>query len=167
MLGTAAWRGFLGNAGNARADIETIAIKWPKLQSVFGTVRLAGGGNASAYAAQALCSAAALALLIHVARRRPGPLIEVASLAAAALLFTPFLYDYDLALLAVPMACLLAAAQTTGWRRQERPLLAALFVLPLAARPCGLIFGVIVGPPLVAWLLLLLVRRARSPAAAA
>jgi hypothetical protein len=71
VLGTQAWRGFLANATNARIDIESIAIKWPKLQSVFGAVHLAGGGNAAAYAAQALVSAATVALLVWVATRRP------------------------------------------------------------------------------------------------
>ncbi len=159
VLGTGVWRGFLGNAGNARADIETIAIKWPKLQSAFGAIRLAGGGNTFAYSAQAVVSALAVAGLAWVAWRRPGARLEMAALTAAALLFTPFLYDYDLALLAVPLACLTAVAQTTGWRAWEKLLLTVLFLSPLFVRACGLLTGVVIGPPLVAALLLLLARR--------
>ncbi len=159
ILGEQAWRGFLANTPNARADIETIAIKWPKLQSLFGAVRLAGGGNAASYAAQAVLSVAALVTLAVVAYRRPGARLEAASLTAAALLVTPFLYDYDLALLAVPLACVLALAQEDGWRPWEKLLLAALFVCPLLARAEGLLLGVTIGPPLVA-ALLLLARRA-------
>jgi hypothetical protein len=164
-FGTAVWRGFLANAPNARADIETIAIKWPKMQSLFGAIRLAGGGNATAYAAQGLVSAAAVALLVAVAARRPGARLEAATLATAALLFTPFLYDYDLLLLAVPMACLTLLAQANGaregsWLPWEKSLLALAFVLPLAARPAGLLLGVIIAPPAIAALLLLLARRA-------
>ena len=160
VLGTGPWRGFLGNAGNARADIETIAIKWPKMQSVFGLLRLAGAGNAPAYAAQALCSAAAVACLLAIAWRRPGARVEVASMVVAALLFTPFLYDYDLALLSVPLACLFSLALTDGWRSWEKLLLALLFLCPLLARPFGLGLGVAIGPPLVAALMANLVRRA-------
>ncbi len=159
VLGAGVWRGFLGNAGNARADIETIAIKWPKMQSLFGAIRLAGGDNGTAYAAQSVLSAAAAAILAWVAWRRPGARLEMAALTAAALLFTPFLYDYDLALLAVPLACLAALAQTTGWLAWEKLLLAALFLLPLVARAGGLLAGVAIGPPLVAALLLLAARR--------
>ncbi len=159
VLGPGAWHGFLGNAGNARADIETIAIKWPKLQSLFGAVRLAGGGNTLAYAAQGMLSALAVCALAWVAWRRPGAKLEMAALTASALLFTPFLYDYDLALLAVPLACLTSVAQDTGWRPWEKLLLAALFLSPLVARACGLLTGVVIGPPLIAALLLLLVRR--------
>ncbi len=159
VLGPGAWHGFLGNAGNARADIETIAIKWPKLQSLFGAVRLAGGGNTLAYAAQGMLSALAVCALAWVAWRRPGAKLEMAALTASALLFTPFLYDYDLALLAVPLACLTSVAQDTGWRPWEKLLLAALFLSPLVARACGLLTSVVIGPPLIAALLLLLVRR--------
>ncbi len=159
-LGTATWHGFLANAGNARADIETIAIKWPKMQSAFGALRLAGFGNTQAYTAQLLTSAAAVALLAWIAWRRPGARLEAAAMVTAALLFTPFLYDYDLALLCVPLACLLALAQPDGWRPWEKLLLAALYVLPLVARASGLLLGVTVGPVLVAALLGLLATRA-------
>ncbi len=159
VLGAGVWRGFLGNAGNARADIETIAIKWPKMQSLFGAIRLAGGGNALAYSAQAVVSALALVGLAWVAWRRPGARLEMAALTAAALLFTPFLYDYDLALLAVPLVCLAALAQASGWLAWEKLVLAVLFLAPLVARACGLLAGVTIGPPLVGALLLLLTRR--------
>ena len=160
VLGRPAWLGFLANAPNARADIETIAIKWPKMQSLFGAIRLAGGGNGVAYAAQAALSLSALALLAWVAARRPGALLEAAAMTAAALLFTPFLYDYDLALLAVPLASVMALAVQTGWRPWEKLLLLALFLCPLFARAFGLLAGVAIGPPLVAGLLLILARRA-------
>ncbi len=159
-LGTATWHGFLANAGNARADIETIAIKWPKMQSVFGAIRLAGFGNAPAYTAQSVTSAAAVALLAWTAWHRPGARVEAAAMATAALLFTPFLYDYDLALLCVPLACLLALAQPGGWRPWEKLLLAALYLLPLVARASGLLLGLTIGPVLVAGLLVLLATRA-------
>ena len=164
VLGDAVWRGFLANAPNARADIETIAIKWPKMQSLFGAIRLAGGGNGLAYAAQAVLSVAAIGLLAWICMRRPGALVEAAALATAALLFTPFLYDYDLAILIVPMACLAALAQLSGWQPGEKLLLALLFLLPPAARSAGMGLGITVGPPLVAALLALILRRSATPA---
>ena len=160
VLGRAAWLGFLANAPNARADIETIAIKWPKMQSLFGAIRLAGGGNGAAYGAQAVMSLAAMALLAWIAARRPGAWVEAAAVTTAALLFTPFLYDYDLALLAVPLACVTALAQRTGWLAWEKLLLLVLFLCPLVARAFGLLAGVAIGPPLVLALLVVVARRA-------
>jgi hypothetical protein len=164
VFGTAVWRGFLANAPNARADIESIAIKWPKLQSAYGAVRLAGGGVALGYEVQAVVSVASLAVLAWAAWRRPGARLEAALMACAALLFTPFLYDYDLAILSVPLACLMSQAVQAGWRRWEKILMAALFVMPLLARPAGLVLGVVIGPPLVCLLLAILARRSVVPA---
>ncbi len=160
VFGAGVWQGFLLNAPNARADIETIAIKWPKLQSAFGMVRLAGGGNGLAYDIQAVVSACALLLLVRAAWRRPGARIEAGLMVCAALLFTPFLYDYDLALLCVPMAAMMATALRRGWQAFEKLLLLAVFVLPLLARPCGLALGIIIAPPFIAALMALLSRRA-------
>ena len=160
VLGPGAWHGFLANAPMARADIETIAIKWPKMQSLFGAIRLAGGGNAPAYAAQAVLSVAAAITLAWICVRRPGARLEMAALATAALLFTPFLYDYDLAILAVPIACITALAHEQGWRSWEKVLLTVLFLAPLAARPAGLGLGITIGPVLVVSLMAMLARRA-------
>jgi hypothetical protein len=159
-LGGGVWRGFLANAPNARADIETIAIKWPKLQSAFGTVRLAGGGVALAYEVQAVVSALVVIVLLGASWRRPGARIEASLMVCAALLFTPFLYDYDLAILAVPMACLMAAAQETTFRSWEKAALLSAFLLPLVARAFGMGGGIIIGPPFVALLMGVLARRA-------
>jgi hypothetical protein len=159
-FGTGVWRGFLANAPNARADIESIAIKWPKLQSAFGTVRLAGGGNARAYELQAVVSALAVIVLAWACWRRPGAQTEAALMVCAALLFTPFLYDYDLAILAVPLACLMSQAQRSGWRRWEKIALLATYLTPLAARACGIGLGIIIGPPFIGVLMGLLSRRA-------
>jgi hypothetical protein len=158
-FGTGVWRGFLANAANARADIESIAIKWPKLQSAFGTVRLAGGGNAAAYELQAMVSAITVIVLACACWRRPGAQTEAALMVCAALLFTPFLYDYDLAILAVPLACLMSQAQRSGWRSWEKLALLAAYLMPLAARACGLGLGLIIGPPFIAVLMGLLARR--------
>jgi len=159
VFGAGVWRGFLANAPNARADIETIAIKWPKLQSAYGTVRLAGGGRAPAYEVQAAVSGAVLILLACACWRRPGAQIESALMVCAALLCTPFLYDYDLAILAVPLACLMSQAQRTGWSPWEKIVLLATYLMPLAARACGLGLGIIIGPPFIALLMWLLARR--------
>ena len=159
VLGTAAWRGFAANIPMARTDIETIPMKWPMMQSLFGAVRLAGGGNTLAYAAQGTVSLAALCLLVWICARRPGAKLEGAALTTAALLFTPFLYDYDLAVACVPMACLTALAQPRGWLAGEKIVLMLLFVVPLAARAAGMGFRITLGPPLLMALVLVLARR--------
>ena len=72
-----------------------------KMQSAFAAVRLLGGQVMLAYAVQAVLAVAVCAVLVMLLRRRPGTTAEAPAVAAAALLISPFLLDYDLVLLAV------------------------------------------------------------------
>jgi hypothetical protein len=166
-LGAAPWRGFLANAPAARGDLEHLAFKWHMMQSFYAGIRLAGGSLSLGYAGQALLAVTALALLALLCWRRRGAAPEAAALATTALLVTPFLYDYDLVVLAAPMAWLAAQGARAGWLRGEIPLLLALYFLPFVARLAGFRLGVPLAPPLVLGLLLCIVRRAMRPAMAA
>lgn len=154
-LGDTAWRGFLANAPAARADLETLAIKWRLMQSTYALLRQWGASLSAAYLGQALVAASALALLARGAARRPGAAPEAAATAAAALLATPFLYDYDLLIAAVPLAVL--AARPLG--PAARLLLVALYLAPWGARALGILAGTQIAPPLLLGLLLLLTAR--------
>ena len=59
---------------------------------------------------------------------------EVAIMAAAAMLATPFLLDYDLMVTAVPLGWLLLTGSRGGFLPWEKMLLALLFLWPLVAR---------------------------------
>ena len=160
VLGVGAWQGFLQNAPAARGDIETIAMKWPMMQSFYAGIRMAGFSVHAGYAGQAALAAVALGLLVAVCWRRPGAGAEMAALAAAALLVTPFLYDYDLVLLVVPLAWVAGDASRHGWLPGEQAVLLACYLAPFAARACGLTLGIAIGPPLVLALLVVVARRA-------
>jgi hypothetical protein len=159
VLGLGAWQGFLANAPAARASIETIAIKWPMMQSLYAGIRLAGFSVRAGYAGQLCLALAALALLIRICLRRPGAGPEIAALAAAALLVTPYFYDYDLVLLSVPIAWLAGDASRHGWAKGEKPLLLLCYLAPFGARAIGMRFGIAIAPPLILWLLLAIHRR--------
>jgi alpha-1,2-mannosyltransferase len=162
VLGSGAWAGFLQNAPAARADIETLPIKWPFMQSFYGGIRLAGGGIALGYAGQLLVAALAVTVLLTIGWRRRGAGPEMAALSVTALLVTPFLYDYDLVLLAAPLAWLAGRAMRTGFLPWEKPLLVTLYLLPFAARAAGLQLGLTLAPPLLIGLLLAIRRRANA-----
>lgn len=104
VLGEAAWQGFLAEAPLAKAALEAGLIGFAKMTSPFAAMRLLGATPFIAWCAQSAVSFAALILVVSVARRRPGAAAEGATMAAAACLATPFLLDYDLMLLAVPLA---------------------------------------------------------------
>jgi hypothetical protein len=155
VLGGAAWRQFFTHSAIARTVLENYPPDWAKIQTVFSAVRLLHGSVPLAYSLHACAALAALLLLAGVARRRPGAGLEVAALVPAALIATPYLFDYDLTCLLVPMAYFGAAALRDGWRDFEKPMLLALYVLPMAARALAQNATLPLVPPALFALLLL------------
>jgi hypothetical protein len=130
---------------------------------VFAGARLLGGGVVAAWAVQAVVASVAAGAVAVVARRRAGGAAEVATVAVAACLATPFLLDYDLMLLAVPLAWAGAAAERDGFLPWEKLVLALAFLLPMVGRAVGMTIGLPVAPLVVLALLAVVVRRAGWP----
>ena len=162
ILGESAWRGFLRVAPLARATLDRGFVEPWKMQSVFAAVRVLDGSLLLAYAAQAAVALAAVAVLWPVVARRPGGRAEGAMLVTATMLCTPFLLDYDLVCLALPLAWLTAEAQRTGWRPWEKTVVLAAYALPLLARPLAMGPHLPVAPLVVGCLLLVLAGRVRG-----
>ena len=162
VLGPEAWRGFLAGAPLARAVLEQGLVGHEKMQSAFAAVMLLHGGVTLAYAGQALVAAAALIAVGLAAARRPGAEAEGALLATAAMLCSPFLLDYDLVWLALPLAWVIAAAQRTGFLPWERLVLLLAYSLPLVSREIATYLHVPIAPLIVAALLWVAVRRSMA-----
>ena len=77
----------------------------------------------------------------------------------AALLASPFLLDYDLVLLAVPLAWLAAQGLKTGFLPWEKLILAAGFLLPAVARALAGALAIPLSPLVCAAVFWLLLRR--------
>jgi alpha-1,2-mannosyltransferase len=162
VLGADAWRSFLAGAPLAAAALEAGSMGFQKMASPFSAVRVLGGAPLASWAVQATVSLAALGVLAAVAWRRPGGVAEMATLAAADCLATPFLLDYDLMLLSLPLAWVAATADRSGFLPWEKLVLAAGFMLPMVARPVAMTAGMPLAPLVVAALLAVTVRRAFS-----
>ena len=149
-FGSAAWQAFfhwmpitshvvLGEGG---AD-------WHRLQSLFGFVRAHGGSEPLAWAMQATAALALAASLCRLWRSRVPYELKGAALATATLLATPYLYIYDLVVLAVPVAFLLRLALARGFLVSEIFGLAAggilLLIYPYVATHVGFAATLIVG----------------------
>ncbi len=92
--------------------VEHGAVGWGKLQSLYGFLRWLGVPNAAAWTAQAILAAALAAGTAVLWRSKTPFAVKAASLSAAAVLVTPYVFLYDLPVLAVPIAFL----------ARERPL---------------------------------------------
>jgi hypothetical protein len=160
VFGSLPWLGFLHGVGDARAMIEGDMLDQTKMQGAFTAARLLHAGVGVSYAAQATVALCILATLAFVCARRPGAAAEGAVAAAAAMLCTPYLVDYDLPCLAPPMAWVAADACRGGWRAGEKPVLLTCYLLPLAARGVALQTGIVLAPFVIGALFVITVRRA-------
>ncbi len=170
VFGTDVWPAFMAAMADARRDWmeppnPLYLIYWV---TVFGAVRLHGGSLVLAYGAQAAVTiAAAFVLLRALSQRPPGARsgrAEIAAIAACVPFCSPFMLEYDLIILAVPMAWLLGEALRDGFRRGELAALVAAYLAPalfkVSAFDNALKLGVIVAAAL---LLVVVLRRMTMP----
>ena len=147
VLGPGVWRGFLAGSAVARAILEQGLVEPGKMVSVFAAVQVRHGGIALGYMSQAIVALAAAAGLVLVCRRGGGvPGGQAALCAAATVLMSPFLLDYDLTATAIPLAWLFGEGLRRGFRPWEKPILAAGYLLPLCARDLAMAAGLPVAP---------------------
>jgi hypothetical protein len=102
---------------------------WWKLQSIFSMVRYFGGSEPLGWAFQWVLTASVAVVLALVWRSRVPYTLKAAALAAGALLTTPYLFMYDMMVLAIPIAFLVRIGLKTGFRAYELPLLGAVVAL--------------------------------------
>jgi alpha-1,2-mannosyltransferase len=159
VFGVDIWRAFLDNAPVAVAALENSLVEPFKMQSAYAAVRVLGGSSQTAYLVQAVFALAALSAVVWVTAKAPPDAPTTPLMVVAALLATPFLLDYELLLLALPLAWLWAESRTTGFYPGERLVAVAIYLLPLIARPLGSGLHIVLGPFLISALLFVLVRR--------
>ena len=159
VLGPGAWQGFLASSGLARETLEQGLVGAAKMQSTFAAVRLLGGSVSFAYGAQLIVGIATATTLIALELKRPRAEATGPALATACLLASPFLLDYDLTILAIPLAWLSRQGVRTGFLPWEKLLLLAGFCLPLVSRALAQSLGIPIGPAVIAALFIVVVRR--------
>jgi hypothetical protein len=162
--GGAIWRAFLTATPLARATLERNLVGYEKMQSVFAAVRLLHGGLTLAYSLQAATALAAAAALVWLNRRRFRSEAEGPAMVMAALLASPFLLDYDLTLLAIPLAWIAREGLRAGFAPGEKSVLALAYVLPLFSRTLAGNLGLPVAPLAMAAVFYFLLKRGAAPA---
>lgn len=116
---------------------------WYKFQSLFAMVRLLGGDATPAWLLQsALTVVVAIAVIAMWRSKWIAFELKAAALAVGILLATPYVYLYDLAILAVSVAFLMRLAIKTDFRPGEAAGLALItalvLILPFLGMPPGL-----------------------------
>ena len=114
---------------------------WGKMQSIFATVRFFDGTEHFAWICQWTMTALVACALVALWCSRLRYSIKAAGLATGTLLATPYLFLYDVMVLAVPVALLIRIGLKGGFRKYELPalgaILALLFIYPVVGAPTG------------------------------
>jgi hypothetical protein len=126
------WHAFVANLSLTAEVLEEGRLPWPKMPSIFAFASLLGAPATLAYALQAALAVTAGAATVW-AWRRPGPLdLKVALAVVATAMLSPYIFDYDLVLLAIPVAILARRSLEAG-TSQNAALLVLVSLLPLFA----------------------------------
>ena len=148
-FGTESWQAFFHWLPMfSQAFLTEGRAPWCKLQSIFGWVRFLGGSEQLGWIFQWVLTAAVAVVVVLLWRSRVRYSLKVAALAAGTLLVTPYLFLYDLMVLAIPVAILVRLGLAHGFRSHELPALglaaALLMFFPFIAAPTGFLATAIV-----------------------
>ncbi len=143
----------------ARLATESGYLPWHKMPSTFAMLRLLGTPLDWSYLIQGLVSLLAVAAVWLVWRRSDTLPLRGAVLMAATFLANPYAFDYDLVWLAFPIAWLAGLGLTAGWRRGDREILSAAWLLPAVAGTVASVAHVQLAPVVLGALVWIAVRR--------
>jgi arabinofuranan 3-O-arabinosyltransferase len=141
-FGTESWQAFFHWLPMfSQAFLTEGRAPWGKMQSIFALVRFFGGAESLAWVFQWIMSGTVAVLLALIWRSRISYSLKAAALAAGTLLITPYLFLYDVMVLAIPVAYLVRIGLSQGFARYELPALglvaALLLFYPLVGAPTG------------------------------
>jgi alpha-1,2-mannosyltransferase len=171
VFGTAVIPAFLHALVDANADLASGLLPWPEIASAFAALRMLHIAAPLAYAAQA-CQALVATLAVGWVWRNSRELeVRATALVAGTFMISPYVYIYDTAWLAIPIALLSTKAVRDGWLRWEREILCIAWIFPVAGEISGQFLHAGIGPLVFALLMFVALRRAylfpeiaRSPA---
>ncbi len=162
VFGSESWLAFFQWAPMTPTFLTNGEVYFGKLQSMLGFVRFAGGSQSAAWIAHWSLAAVVAVAVTLLWRSTARYELKAAALATGAVLATPYVFMYDLVVLAIPMALLIRIGFETGFRKNE---LYALWIAALLL----VSFDVFVAPVgFVAALVLagVIIERAREETAA-
>jgi hypothetical protein len=135
-FGTESWQAFFHWMPMfSQAFLTEGRATWGKMQSIFALVRFFGGTEQLAWIFQWIMSGTVAIVLALMWRSKVRYSLKAAALATGTLLITPYLFMYDMMVLAVPVALLVRMGLASGFRDYELPALGCALALLLSFIP--------------------------------
>jgi alpha-1,2-mannosyltransferase len=162
LFGAPTWRAFFSSVSLTRgAVLENGGLAFFKLESAFGAIRMWGGSTSAAYGAQMISAFSAAAAVIWLWRKggEASFALKAAALCIGSLLVTPYVIDYDLVLLALPIAWMAMEGSERGFLPFEKFTLAVVSIYPSVSRTVAASTLLPLGPIVNSIFLAFIVRR--------
>ncbi|KRE94585.1 hypothetical protein ASG76_09185 [Nocardioides sp. Soil774] len=138
-----AWWSSLGALGAAIDDGSAPVFKFV---TPFMGLRVMGVPEVPALLLHGGVAVAAATVVWRLWRRSDDPRIRGTATVVGTFLVTPYAADYDLAVLAFPIAWMAILGTTDGWLRGDRNTMVAAWVLPMVVAPITLLTHVTLAP---------------------
>lgn len=141
-FGTESWQAFFHWMPTfSQAFLTEGKATWWKLQSLFSLVRYLGGTEQLAWILQWILTASVATGLVLMWRSRLSYSLKAAALATGTVLTTPYLFMYDMMVLAIPVAFLVRIGLASGFRAYELPALGCALALVVSFSFTGVPVG--------------------------
>lgn len=162
VFGVDIWHAFYVSTQFTREVVlESGALSWDKLVSVFAALRLLGASVPIAYGAQGVVALIAAVLVVWLWRQPVASALKSAALVTAALLATPYALDYDMVVLGLGIAWMVAHGLKHGFLAWEKSALVLVWTTPLVCRIAAHGLHLPLGLMVMVLFLALIMRRAR------
>lgn len=132
IFGPDIWVWGLSGMANASYNLSQAQSLWIRIPSAFSTMRLSGVTPGLAMLLQLILIIPMSMIVWGVWRHSRNQNLNAVVSCCAALLVTPFVYDYDMALLGIALAFLAVEISRNGWWWGERLVLPLIIIWPVA-----------------------------------
>ena len=153
VLGVGAWTAFVGNLDFLTRVLNSGAVPWVRMPTVYAAARLFELNIVTARLLQTLASVAMVAMVCAIWYRRAPLAWRGSALALALPLATPYCFDYDLVALILPIAWLFQSTM----REKALPVDLTLLTLAWFSPALFWVIAMAGGPPLMPLVLVALI----------
>jgi alpha-1,2-mannosyltransferase len=158
VFGAETWDAFFTSTGKTASVLNDEMVPFYKMQSVYTSLRAMGFDADVAYVLHGAFALCAATVVLLIWRRDVDLRLKSAALGTGALMISPFLLDYDLTILVIPIACLASYGLCNGFRSGLINLLFLAWITPILARPLNLLVPIPWTPLILSFLLYYIIR---------
>jgi hypothetical protein len=167
LFGIDIWRVFFETLAQTRVHVDAGRLPLGMIPTPYAFGLSIGAGSQVAMALQILSALAAAVCVWAVWRKQAVPFaIKAATLCAATMLVSPYMFHYDHVMLGLAMGFLAMEAFRTGFLPYERPAMIAAWLAPLLILQSYQITKIQLGAAVAVFMLVVLIRRALGAQAA-